>query len=39
MLAAPPGWVLNASLVAAPAVIVKLALTAEVSAPSVAVSV
>ena len=38
-LVLPPGWVVNASLVAAAAVIVKVVLVAEVSDPSVAVSV
>ena len=35
----PPGWVVNASLLAAPTVIVKLLLVADVSEPPAAVSV
>ena len=35
----PPGWVVKTSLVVAPAVIAKVVLVAEVSDPSVAVSV
>src|SRR3954452_8397122 len=39
VLAAPTGWVANASLVAGPGVMTNVLLTADVNVPSVAVSV